>query len=179
MFFTTPLTLPVQQTMILERLLHQIGSCRAAADDANMFFVPSKIAQHIWQKRFSTNSINNMRRGRTKFLMFSNKTDRNTRFLYCLRHSNFHVMERFGLSCHVLSAHNMLHGVTFLVVSSRRNVMPCLAMSCLIKLHHGRRSQGAAISPDDVTWWRSAIKQVPLARDAINPIRFWNRATST
>ena len=91
-------TLPV----VLERLLHQIGSCRAAADNANMFLVPSKIAQHIWQKRFRTNSINNMRRGRTKFLTFPNKTDRNTRFLYCLRHSNFHVME---LSCLVCPQH--------------------------------------------------------------------------
>ena len=76
-----------------------------------MFLVPSKTAQHIWQKRFRTNSINNMRRGRTKFLTFSNKTDRNTRFLYCLRHSDFHVMERFGLSCHVLSGHNVLKTV--------------------------------------------------------------------
>ena len=30
----------------LERLLHQIGS-PAAADDANMIFMPSKIAHHI------------------------------------------------------------------------------------------------------------------------------------
>ena len=31
----------------LERLLHQIGSCRAAADDTKMFFVPTKIAHHF------------------------------------------------------------------------------------------------------------------------------------
>ena len=31
----------------LEPLLHQIGSCRAAADDAKIFFVPTKIAHHI------------------------------------------------------------------------------------------------------------------------------------
>ena len=109
--------------VILERLLHQIGSCRAAADYANMFFVPSKIAHHIWQKRFRTNSINNMRRGRTKSLMFSNKTDRITRFLYCFRHSNFHVMERFGLSCH-----NMLCGVTSWLFP--RDGMPCPASQC-------------------------------------------------
>ena len=109
--------------VVLERLPHQIGSCRAAADNANMFFVPSKIAHHIWQKRFRTNSINNMRRGRTKFLMFSNKTDRITRFLYCFRHSNFHVMERFGLSCH-----NMLCGVTSWLFP--RDGMPCPASQC-------------------------------------------------
>ena len=41
------------------------------------------------------------------------------------------------------------------------------------------RSQGATMSPDDVMWWRSAIKQVPLAKDSLSPVRFWNRATST
>ena len=48
MFFTTPLTLPVQQTMILKRLLHQIGFCRVAADDANMFLCPKvDRTQHV------------------------------------------------------------------------------------------------------------------------------------
>ena len=85
----------------------------------------------------------------------------------------------FGLSCHVLSAHNNVVWCHILVVSSRRNAILRLGMSFLIKLHHGRCSQGAAISPDDVMWWRSAIKQVPLARDSLGPIRLWNRATST
>ena len=109
--------------VVLERLLHQIGSCCAAADNANMFFVPSKIAHHLWQKRFRTNSINNMRSGRTKFLVLSHETDRITRFLHCLRHSNFHVMERFGLSCH-----NMLCGVTSWLFP--RDGMPFSALAC-------------------------------------------------
>ena len=57
LFFTETLTPLVP----LERLLHPIGSCRAAPDDANMFFVPTKIAHYVGQKRFKTNSINNMR----------------------------------------------------------------------------------------------------------------------
>ena len=43
MFSTVTLTLPVQQTMTPTRLVHKIRSCRAAADDANMFFAPTKI----------------------------------------------------------------------------------------------------------------------------------------
>ena len=84
----------------LERLLHQIGSS-AAADGANMFLVPTKMAHHIWQKRFRTNSINNMRRERMQFLMFSHETAIPT----------FMSWSVIGLSCHVLSAHNMLYGV--------------------------------------------------------------------
>ena len=41
LFSTETPTFPVQQTMILERLPHQIESCRAAADDANMFHCPN------------------------------------------------------------------------------------------------------------------------------------------
>ena len=108
----------------LERLLHKIGS-PAAADNANMFFVPNKIAHHIWQNRFRTNSINNMRRGKTKFLMFSNKTDRITRFLYCLRHSNFYVMELLG--CRVTTCCVVSHPGCFLETECHappRHVMP-------------------------------------------------------
>ena len=93
-----------------------------------------------------------------KFLMFAHETDRITRFLYCLRHSNFHVMERFGLSCHVLSGHNTLksvHGAAcFLEMECHvlpRHVMPCqiTAQSLCARRRH---------SSYDLMWWRSAIK---------------------
>ena len=95
------------------------------------------------------------------------------------RHLKLKVMGHVRLSCTSWLA--TTYGVvsTFLLVDSWPNAMSCLAVSCPIKLHHGRCSQGAAISPDDVMWWRFAIKQVPLARDSLSPIRFRNRATST
>ena len=37
------LTLPVQQTMILQRLLHRITSCRSAAATPTGFYVPAEI----------------------------------------------------------------------------------------------------------------------------------------
>ena len=124
--FIPVLTLPA----LLERLLHQIESCRAAADDANIFFVPTKIAHHVWQKRVKT----------TLKKKHPHRADRTTRFLYCLCHLNFDVMERFvpclATTCCMVS--------TFLLVSSRRNAMSCLAMSCVVKSQHGRCSQGAA-----------------------------------
>ena len=40
-----------------------------------------------------------------------------------------------------------------LLVSSRRNAMSCLGMSCPDKLHHVCYSQGAAHGPDDTMWW--------------------------
>ena len=58
---------------------------------------------------FTTNSINDMGRQGMKFLLFSHTTDR-------LRHFNFNVMERAGLSCHCLSDNNIWYGVHFLLV---------------------------------------------------------------
>ena len=100
--------------MILERLPHQIESCRAAADDANMFHCPNQDCTQCgkpFQRRFTANSINGMRGGRIKFLMFSHTTDRITRLLFCLRQFNFNVMERSGLACNALAGSNTLYGV--------------------------------------------------------------------
>ena len=69
----------------------------------------------MWKKLFKVvseqNSINEMRRGTMTFLVSSQITDCITRFLYRLRHLLFNVMERFGLSCHVLPGHNVLYSV--------------------------------------------------------------------
>ena len=63
--------------------------------------------------------------------------------------------ERFGLSCHVLSGHNLLQSVHsaigFLEVEGDvlpRHVMPnqIAAQLLFARRHH---------SPDDVVWWRS------------------------
>ena len=59
-----------------------------------------------FQRRLTTNSINDMRGGRIKFLMISHTTDRITRLLFCLRQFNFNVMERSGLACNVLAGPN-------------------------------------------------------------------------
>ena len=56
-------------------------------------------------------TIINMRLGRMTFPEPSRKTDRITRFLCSTRHLNFDAVQRFGLSCHVLSGNNMLYGV--------------------------------------------------------------------
>ena len=60
----------------------------------------------------------------------------------------------------VLARNNIWCSVRVLLVVS-------IAMSCPIKQHHGRYSQDAA----KVKAHRN------LERDAINPIRFWKRAT--
>ena len=109
-----PPSQPVQQTMIMERLLHRIASCCAAADDANQECT-RKLEEAV-QSCSTTNSINDMGREGMKFLVFSHTTGRITRFLHCLRHFNFNVMERAGLSCHCLSDNNLCYGVHFLLV---------------------------------------------------------------
>ena len=108
--------------MILERLLHKIGSCRAAADDANMLCLAvqqtmilerllHKIILRAAAESKKKKTINNMRRGRMTFLTSSTTTDRVTRFLCSSRHLTCDTMQRFGLSCHALSGNNMLYGV--------------------------------------------------------------------
>ena len=110
-----------------------------------MFFVPTKNAHHFWAEAIQTDSINNMRRERMKFLMFFHETDRITRFLFCFRHPNFHVHGAF-LGCHVTFclASTCCMVSTVLVVSSKRETMSSLATSCLVKSQHSRYSQGAA-----------------------------------
>ena len=48
-FSAEVLSLPVQQIMILERLLHRITSCRSAAAMPTCFSVATEIAHDIWQ----------------------------------------------------------------------------------------------------------------------------------
>ena len=86
-----------------------------------------------------------MRRERMKFLMFSHETDRITRFLFCFRHPNFHVMERFWavMSRSVWPQH-VVWVSTVLLISSKWNATSCLATSCLVKSQHSRCSQSAA-----------------------------------
>ena len=81
--------------MILERLLHRIASCCAAADDANQECT-RKLEEEV-RSCFTTNSINDMGRQAKKFLLFSHTTDRITRFLHCLHHFNFNVMEGWAV----------------------------------------------------------------------------------
>ena len=96
MFFTTPLTLPVQQTMILKRLLHQIGFCRAAADDANMFLCPKvDCTQHVTetaQRRSPTPCVNGVGPEQSEIYMFPNFPVLITRSWNGPRHLNLEVM---------------------------------------------------------------------------------------
>ena len=100
--------------MVMERLLLRIASCCAAADDANQEC--TRKMEEAVQSCSTTNTIDDMGRERMKFLSFSHTTGRITRFLHCLRHFNFNVMERAGLSCHCLSDNNLCYGVHFLLV---------------------------------------------------------------
>ena len=52
---------------------------------------------------------------------------------------------------------------TVLLVSSKRNPMSCLAMSCLVKSQHSRFFARRRHSPDDVVWWRSVTRYAPVA----------------
>ena len=123
-----------------------------------------------FQRRFTANSINDMRGGRIKFLMISHTTDRITRLLFVCGSST--SMSWNALSCRVsfslASTHYMESTVLF--VSSRLDAMSCLAMSHLVHRHvtpnqltlrslFARRRH----STDDVICWRSAIRQVPVA----------------
>ena len=135
MFSTITLTPPVQQTLTLARLVHKIRSCRAAADDANMFFVPTKIAKQDVEEAVQIkvvseqNSINDMRRGTMTFLVSSQITDCITRFLYCSRQLLFNVMERFWavVSCLVWPQHTVWSPQSWL---SPRGVRRCLPSPC-------------------------------------------------
>ena len=67
LFSTEAPSQPVQQTMIMERLLHRIASCCATADDANQECT-RKLEEAV-QSCLTTNSINDMGRERMKFLL--------------------------------------------------------------------------------------------------------------
>ena len=159
--------------MILIRLLHRITSCRSAADGASMFSC-RKIdrTQYVTETvpcRFATNSIICFGLAESIFHTKFYLPVRITLSRHRPRHLKLKVMEHVRLSCQFWLA--TTHGVVSAscLLSRGVNVMSCLAMSCPIKQHHGRWSQGAA-----------TVRTPPnLARDASNPIRFWNRATST
>ena len=107
--------------------------------------------------------------------MFSHLAVRVTRSRHCLRHLNFEVIERSELSCLLLSGHNILCVSAVPLVSSRRCAMSCFAVSLyqtkarslFSRCHH---------SPDDVTWWHTATRHVPVA-NYISSIQKSNSAT--
>ena len=89
-------------------------------------------------------------------------------------------MKQVFLVCQFLSGNNVQCGVHILLVPWRRDAVSYLAASCPIKQHHGRYSQSAArVLKTRCGGARTATKEMPMARDSISPIRFWNRATST
>ena len=146
--------------MILERP-HHFGSCRAAADDANrlVLCLHQDCTQHLAEAN-QRESINNMRRGRMTSLTTSHITDRITRFLCSSSHLTFDAMQRFGLSCHVLSGENMLYGVHRPVcfLETLCHVVPrhVIFNQTTARSLFVRRRQ----SPDDVMWRRAATGQM-------------------
>ena len=101
-------TLPVQQNMILIRLLHRITSCRSAANGASTFLCPNTLVEHkhvagTAQRRSATHIISIvLSRGESTSPTFFHTPVRPTRSWHRPLQLNLRVMELFGLSCHVL-----------------------------------------------------------------------------
>ena len=161
--------------MILERLLHRIESCSLSR--WRQHGPKSPLRLHSTSDRNCTTSFHK----KLNHLMGPWRIKLSH---VIQRAHSYHtvpslkVMERFGRAAFLSGT---TYGVvsTVLLVFSRRNAMFCLAMSCPIKQHHGRYSQKRRQGPEDALWWRTATKEVPMARDSISPIRFWKRITST
>ena len=127
-----------------------------------MFFLPTKIENKMWKKLFKVvseqNSINDLRRGTMTFLVSLQISDCITRFLFCSRHLLFNVMERFWavVSCLVWPQHTVWCPQSWLFLEAQSDVLPCHVIPCHVTaqpLFAKRRH-----SPDDVVWWRSAIR---------------------
>ena len=142
------LTRPVQQTMILERLLHRIASCRSAAAMPTCFHPNTDRTQDMAepvQRRSATDTqIFVIRRGESTNPTCSQLSVRLTQSWHSPHHLNMNVFKLVGLSCHVLSDHNIWYGVHVPLVSSRRSATSCFTTSCPMSPQHGRCSQGAA-----------------------------------
>ena len=122
LFSTETQALPVQQTMTMEWMLHQIGSCRSAADDANMSFVPTKIAHHVLAEA----SQNNPQKKNipTELIVPHGSC------IVCAI-PTFMSWSVSALSCHVLSGHNVLYGVQ--------------SPACLASQGHGQSSHSTIV----------------------------------
>ena len=99
--------LPVQQDMILIRLLHRITSCHPEADDFTAFLCPNtrqtQTVTETAQRRFATHTTSIvLSRGETTSPTFSHLPIRLPRSWHRPLQLNLRVMELFGLSCHVL-----------------------------------------------------------------------------
>ena len=97
--WTAVLTPPVQQLLILERLLHRIRSCRSAADDASMFSCRNTGRTQTCDRNCTTSFRNTHHKHCTE--PWRNDTS-NVSHLPIRPARSWHRPRHLGLSCHVL-----------------------------------------------------------------------------